>query len=88
MDFSLLFITLNILAPTNNISSITTSYNCSYRHVNLFNEYDNKFHKLNKDYWTSMFNVECIVKPSILKAYLFVDAISEALAFVKSKYMS
>jgi hypothetical protein len=34
-----------------------------------------------------MLNVECIVKPSILKAYLFVDAISEALAFLKSKYM-
>jgi len=88
MDFSLLLITLNILAPTNNISSITTSCNCSYWHVNLFNESNNKFHKLNKDYSIGMFNVECIVKPSILKAYLFVDAISEPLVFVKSKYMS
>ncbi len=50
MDLSLLFITLNILAPKNDISSITTSYNCSYRHVNLFNEFDNKFGKLDKYY--------------------------------------
>jgi hypothetical protein len=35
-----------------------------------------------------MFDVECIVKPSILKATLFIDAISKALAFVKSKEMS
>jgi hypothetical protein len=50
MDLSLLFITLNILAPKNDISSITTSYNCSYRHVNLFNEFDDKFGKLDKYY--------------------------------------
>jgi len=49
MDLSLLFITLNIVVPTSDISSITTSYNCSYRHVNLFNEFDDKFGKLNKD---------------------------------------
>jgi hypothetical protein len=30
-----------------------------------------------------MFNVECIVKSSILKGILFVDAISKALVFVK-----
>jgi hypothetical protein len=30
-----------------------------------------------------MFNVECIVKPSILKAILLVDAVSNALVFVK-----
>jgi len=35
-----------------------------------------------------MFNVECIVKPSILKATLPIDAISKALVFVKSKDMS
>jgi hypothetical protein len=34
-----------------------------------------------------MFNVECIIKPSILKASLFVDAISKALFFANSKYM-
>jgi hypothetical protein len=47
-DLSLLSITLNILAPTNDISSITTNYNCSSRHVSLFNEFDDKFGKLNK----------------------------------------
>jgi hypothetical protein len=70
MDFSLLFTTLNILAPRNDISSITTSSNCSYRHVTLFDESNDKFGKLNKDYSTSMFNVECIVKTSILKSTL------------------
>jgi hypothetical protein len=35
-----------------------------------------------------MCNVECIVKPSILKVTLLVDAISKALAFVMSKDMS
>jgi hypothetical protein len=35
-----------------------------------------------------MFNVECIVKPSILEATLLVDAISKTLAFVKAKDMS
>jgi hypothetical protein len=34
-----------------------------------------------------MFNVECIVKPSILKTVLPVDAISKTLVFVKSKDM-
>jgi hypothetical protein len=77
MDFSLLFITLNILAPTTNISSITTSCNYSYRHVNLFNESDDKFGKLDKDCWTCMFNVKCIVKPSILKVTLPIDAINK-----------
>jgi hypothetical protein len=67
MDLSLLFITLNILAPTNDISFMTTSCDCSYQHVNLFNESDDKFIKLDKDYSTNMFNVECIIKPSILK---------------------
>ncbi len=55
---------------------------------NLFNEYDDKFGKLNKDCWTGVFNVECIVKPSILNTTLLVDAISKALVFVKSKNMS
>ncbi len=83
VDLRLLSITLNILAPTNDISYITTSYNCSYQHVSLFNEYDDKFGKLDKDCWTSMFNVECIVKSSMLKVVLLVDAINKTLVFVK-----
>jgi hypothetical protein len=75
----MLFITFNILAPTNDISSITTSYNCSYRHISLFTEFVDKFGKLNKVCWTNMFNVKCIVKPSIMKADLFVDGINNAL---------
>jgi hypothetical protein len=35
-----------------------------------------------------MFNVECIVKPSILKATLLDDVTSNTLVFVKSKDMS
>ncbi len=42
MDLCLLIITLSILPSTNDISSITTSCNGSYQHVNLFNEYDDK----------------------------------------------
>jgi hypothetical protein len=83
MELSLLFITLNILTPTNDISSITTSCNCSYQHVSLFNEFDDKFCKLDKDCWIGMFNVECIVKSSILKTTLHVDDISKALIFIK-----
>ncbi len=49
MDLSALFITLNILTPTNDISSVTTSCNCSYQHLNLFNESNDKFGKLYKD---------------------------------------
>jgi hypothetical protein len=55
------------------------------RHVSLFNEFDDKFGKLNKDCWTCMFNDECIVKLSILKATLFVDAISKALVCISQK---
>jgi len=88
MDLILLSITLNIIAPISDISSVTTSYNCSYRHVSLFNEFDSKFGKINKDCWTGMFNVECIIKSLILKATLLVDVISKALIFVKSKNMS
>jgi hypothetical protein len=32
-------------------------------------------------------NAKCIIKPSILKTYLLVDAISKALVFVKLKDM-
>ncbi len=49
IDHSLLFITLNILTPTSDISSITTSCNCSYQHLSIFNESDDRFGKLNKD---------------------------------------
>jgi hypothetical protein len=86
MDLSLLSTTLNILALTSDISSITRISNCSYRHVSLFNKSDDKFGKLNKDYWIGMFNVECIVKPSILKASLPIDAISKNFIFIKSKW--
>jgi len=85
MDLNLLSITLNIITPTSDISSITTNCNCSYQHVNLFNESDDKFGKLDKDCWIGMFNVEYIIKPSILKANLHVDAINKALGFVKSE---
>jgi hypothetical protein len=57
MDLNLLLITLNILALIINIPFITTYCNCSYQHVNLFNEFDDKFSKLNND--------EYIVKPSL-----------------------
>jgi hypothetical protein len=49
MDPSLLSMTLNIMASTSDISSMTTSYNCLYQHVSLFNEFDDKFGKLDKD---------------------------------------
>jgi hypothetical protein len=84
IDFNLLSITLNNLTPSD-ISSITITCNCPYQHVNLFNECDDKFGKLN---WIGMFNVECIVKPSILKITLFINSINKALVFVKSKDMS
>jgi hypothetical protein len=57
MDLRLLTITLNILTPTSDISFITTSCDCSYRHVSLFNEFNGKFGKLDKDCWTCMLNV-------------------------------
>jgi hypothetical protein len=60
---------------------------CSYQHVSLFNEFDDKFGKLNKDCWTCMFNVDCIIELSILKGALLIDAINKALVFVKSKDM-
>jgi len=76
-------ITQNILAPTKDISFITTSCNCSYRHVNLFKESNYKFDIVVNVCWTCMFNVECIVWPSILYAILPIDAISNALISVK-----
>ncbi len=88
MDLNLLSIRLNIIAPTNDISSMTTSCDCSYRHISPFSECDDKFGKVNKDCWTCLFNVECIIKSSILKAILVIDAINKALVFIKSKYMS
>jgi hypothetical protein len=56
--------------------------------MNLFNEFVDKFGKLDKDYWTSMFNVECIIKPSIMKSTFLVDVINKVLVFVKLKDLS
>ncbi len=88
MDLNLLSITLKILTPINDISSITRNCNCSYQHVSLFNECNDKYGKSNKDYWTCMFNVKCIVKLSILKATLPIDVINKTSIFVKSKDLS
>jgi hypothetical protein len=84
MNINLLSITFNIQTPTSDISFITTSCNYSFWHVSLFNESIDKFSKLNKNCWISMFNVECIIEPSIMKATLLIDAINKALDFVKS----
>jgi len=54
MNLNILFIILNILALTGDISFTTTICNCWYQHINLSNEYDDKFGKLNSDYWTSL----------------------------------
>ncbi len=40
---------------------------------------------INKDYWTSMFNVKCIIKVSMLKAILPVNAISKALILLNQR---
>jgi len=50
MNLTLLFITLTILALTCDISYVTTSCNCSYQHVSLFNVFVDKFGKLDNDY--------------------------------------
>jgi hypothetical protein len=52
---------------TNDISSLTISFNGVYQHVSIFNEFNDKFDKLDNDYWIGIFNIECIVKLSILK---------------------
>ncbi len=83
---NLLLIALNILEPTNDISSNTTNCNYSYQHVNLFNELNDKFGKLNNDCWTCIFNIECIT-PSILNTNLLVNTMNLVLIFVKIKYM-
>jgi hypothetical protein len=57
MDLNVSSITLSNLASTSDISFMTTSYNCSYRHVSLFNESNDKFGELNKDCRIGMFNV-------------------------------
>jgi hypothetical protein len=59
MDLDLLFIMLRILTLTHNISSITTSYNCTYWHVSLFNEYnDNLINQIKiVEHVCSMLNV-------------------------------
>jgi hypothetical protein len=63
--------------------------NLSYYIVSLFNEYNDKFGKLEKDCWMSMSNVEYIdIKLTILKVDLPMDAIGTTLGFIKFKYMS
>ncbi len=87
MDLSLLFITLIILAPTSDISSITTSCNYSYQHVSLFNVSIDKFGKSDNDYWINMFNDKCIIKPSILNVALPMDAMKRTFIFIKFEDM-
>jgi len=55
--------------------------------MNLFNEFLDKFGKLDKNCYTSMFNAKCIIKPSIMKSTLHVDVINKVLIFVKLKYL-
>jgi len=43
------------------ISSITSNCNCSYQHVNLFKEFDDKFDRFVNVCWIGMLNVKCIV---------------------------
>ncbi len=63
--------------------------NCSYEFVNLFNEYNDKFGKLDKDCWIGMFNVEYIdFKSTIFKVDIPMDVIGITLVFIKFKYMS
>jgi hypothetical protein len=88
MSLNLLFKTLNVLAPISDISSIITSYNCLYWHVSQFNECDDMFEKINKDFLIGMFNIKFIVKPSILKVISHVDTISKTLVFVKDNDIS
>jgi hypothetical protein len=76
MDLNLLSMTLNIITPTSDISSIITSCNYSYHYVSLFNGFVDKFNKLNKDCWINM-----------LKATSPIDAISKALVIVKLERM-
>ncbi len=83
--FNLLFITLNILALTNDISFIIISCNGSYQHDNIFNESNGKFDKLNNNCCTSMFNNEYIITTLILNITLLFDAMNNALVFLKSK---
>jgi hypothetical protein len=42
-------------------SSKTFNCNCSYQHVNLFKEYDDKFDMFINVCWIGMFKVELIV---------------------------
>ncbi len=49
--------------------------------------FDDKFSKLDDDCWICMFNVECIVQPSISNATLLVNTMNKALVFVKFEYM-
>jgi len=87
MNLTLLFITLTILALTCDISYVTTSCNCSYQHVSLFNVFVDKFGKLDNDYWIGVFNSKCIIKPIILNDVLHMNAMKKDLVLVKSRYL-
>jgi hypothetical protein len=43
------------------------------------------FGKLDNDFWIGMFNIECIVKPSILNIILSMDAMSRTLVLLNLK---
>jgi len=83
ITFNQLSIALNILARIRNISFKLQLVNYSYWHVSLFKEFNDKIDKFVNVCWIGMFNVECIVWPSILNVILLVDAISNVLIFVK-----
>jgi hypothetical protein len=70
---------------TNDISSLTISFNCVYQHVCIFNEFNDKFDKLDNDCWIGIFNIECIVRLSILNIALPMDATSKTLVLLNLK---
>ncbi len=70
MNLNLLSITLCISTLKSGIPCITTNCNCSYQHLTLLNKYNDKFGKLDNDFKTSMFNIECIIRPSLLNVDL------------------
>jgi hypothetical protein len=58
---------MNIWAPIDNISSMMTSYNYSCLQISQLKQSYDKLDKFNKDWLMGIFNVECIITPSILK---------------------
>ncbi len=88
MNLNLLSITLCISTLKSDIPCITTNYNCSYQHVSLLIKYNDKFGKVDNDCWTTMFDIGCIARPSLLNVVLPIDAMNKILTFVKFKDMS